>query len=182
VADQEQARLTVEQGLPPGTTFTLAQLPAVIGRATRAEIVIDDRRISRLHARISQRENGFILEDLGSSNGVFVNGERITSAFQLRSGDQIGLGSHHRFRFELEASSGNIRAPGRCHHDPAVCGQDHTAKAAIAAADCLPGRWYNDQPHPDRGGNQRGPRRRQRHCYRLARYLPPTSAPDPPGG
>jgi ABC transport system ATP-binding/permease protein len=101
VAGQKQAQLTVEQGLPPGTTFTLAQLPAVIGRATRAEIVIDDRRISRLHARISRREDGFILEDMGSSNGVFVNGERITSAFQLRSGDQIGLGSHHRFRFEL---------------------------------------------------------------------------------
>ena len=101
MAKLQQAQLTVEQGPLPGVRFSLAQLPAVIGRSATAEVTLNDLRISRLHARISQREEGYIIEDLGSSNGVFVNGERVTSAYRLHHGDQIGLGPHIRFRFEL---------------------------------------------------------------------------------
>lgn len=106
-----RAQLTIEQGPTPGETFILARLPAVIGRVAMAEVTIDDQRISRTHARISQHNAGFVIDDLGSSNGTFVNGERVIAPRPLRDGDQIGLGPHIRCRFELVSGEGLPTVP-----------------------------------------------------------------------
>ncbi|MCA9666225.1 MAG: protein kinase [Myxococcales bacterium] len=63
----------------------------IIGRA--GQLAIADARVSRQHARILKQGAGFFLEDLGSSNGTFVNDVRVTSPQMLKPHDRIGIGS-----------------------------------------------------------------------------------------
>lgn len=63
-----------------------------LGRAVENEIVILDKRSSREHAVIRKDGRKLILEDLNSTNGTYLNGERLQGAAQLRDGDQIKIG------------------------------------------------------------------------------------------
>jgi hypothetical protein len=65
-----------------------------IGREPNSELVLSDPRVSRSHARILQTPQGYVIEDLNSTNGTFVNGQKITSQ-HLRPGDQIQVGDTH---------------------------------------------------------------------------------------
>lgn len=64
----------------------------VVGRAEPAQVVIEDRSLSRTHARLSMREQRLYLEDLGSTNGSFVNGNQVKDAM-VAEGDLVRLGS-----------------------------------------------------------------------------------------
>lgn len=63
-----------------------------IGRGRGNSIVLDDMLVSRHHVRITADDDGLVLQDLGSRNGTFVNGDRVQSA-SLHEGDLIGIGS-----------------------------------------------------------------------------------------
>ena len=80
--------------------------PFRVGRDHEAEMWLFDERISRQHARIDylSRPAGFVVTDLGSRNGVYVNGRRIDSPTLLQPGDQVAFGmeSNAVFRFEAE--------------------------------------------------------------------------------
>jgi pSer/pThr/pTyr-binding forkhead associated (FHA) protein len=76
-----------------GETFTLAD-ELTIGRGGGCGIVLgDDTFVSQVHARMYRRDGDVYVEDLGSRNGTFVNGEPIGSATRLRRGDQLQFGS-----------------------------------------------------------------------------------------
>lgn len=64
----------------------------VIGRDAACAVVIDDEEISRRHARLLAKGEGLAIEDLGSANGTFVNGDRISSPTELRGGDSVAVG------------------------------------------------------------------------------------------
>jgi DNA-binding winged helix-turn-helix (wHTH) protein len=64
----------------------------VLGRDLNATVRLESLRISRYHARIVLNEQEAILEDLGSKNGTFLNGERIAEPARLGQGDQIRVG------------------------------------------------------------------------------------------
>lgn len=66
--------------------------PVIIGRSPDADLVIADDFVSSTHARVSIAESGPVLEDLGSTNGTLLNGQPVTRAMQLGSGDAIELG------------------------------------------------------------------------------------------
>jgi hypothetical protein len=72
---------------------TLAEGPNVIGRGADASVWLDATGVSRHHARILIDGGEATLEDLGSKNGTYVAGERVTHPRRLRDGDQIRLGS-----------------------------------------------------------------------------------------
>lgn len=74
---------------------------ATIGRSRDCDIVLPDANVSRRHAEIRPRGGGWIIADLGSTNGVAVNGLRIEQAHALRPGDEIELGTT-TLTFELE--------------------------------------------------------------------------------
>ncbi|HEV7585194.1 MAG TPA: DUF3662 and FHA domain-containing protein [Solirubrobacteraceae bacterium] len=64
-----------------------------IGRSRDCEIVLEDSGISRRHAEIRPGSDGWMLEDLGSTNGVLVNGRKVSGTQALSAGDRVELGS-----------------------------------------------------------------------------------------
>jgi Protein of unknown function (DUF3662)/FHA domain len=90
------ARLVVD-----GRTELLGSSGAVVGRSREADVVVDDPNVSRRHAEVRPSGGSWIVRDLGSTNGVKVNGRRIQGAQSLKAGDEIQLGTS-RVTFELE--------------------------------------------------------------------------------
>jgi pSer/pThr/pTyr-binding forkhead associated (FHA) protein len=99
--------------LPNGLTqeFTLTGAGATIGRHASCDIVLDDDAVSRLHARVERTDGGFVLTDLGSSNGLRVNGERTTHHL-LVPGDVVHVGDCV-LRFEKGADGAAPDEPRR---------------------------------------------------------------------
>jgi pSer/pThr/pTyr-binding forkhead associated (FHA) protein len=84
--------------LPTGERFTLAEHPISIGRRPECNIVLADPNVSRNHAEIRPQGDGFVLTDLGSTNGSKVNGVRVEQRM-LADGDELTFGNT-RLRFE----------------------------------------------------------------------------------
>jgi pSer/pThr/pTyr-binding forkhead associated (FHA) protein len=111
-----------EHLLKPGDVVT-------IGRGENNQIVINSPKISRNHARIEWSGERFTIRDLGSSNGTFINGQRVESMpFPLKDGDEITL---ERFPIKFEAAAiarvvqdifgmATVPAVGRFHEAPKV--------------------------------------------------------------
>ncbi len=70
----------------------LDKLPAIVGRHKTSSVHIRNKTVSREHARLFEREGGLFVADLNSSNGTFVNSERV-SLMELKPGDEICFGS-----------------------------------------------------------------------------------------
>jgi pSer/pThr/pTyr-binding forkhead associated (FHA) protein len=77
---------------PTGREHPLSDDIVMIGRAVESDIVITSRRISREHARLRREGWRVILEDLGSTNGTFLNDERVLNPVELRDEDRIRVG------------------------------------------------------------------------------------------
>lgn len=75
----------------------------LVGRGPECEIVLDDALVSRLHARVEVSAEGVKVEDLYSTNGVYLNGERIVRARLVHSGDRLFVGSHEITFIEVPA-------------------------------------------------------------------------------
>ena len=67
--------------------------PLTIGRAPDVELVLTDAEVSRRHARLETHGKYVYVRDLESSNGTFLNGRRISSAIEIRPGDEIDIGT-----------------------------------------------------------------------------------------
>jgi len=77
---------------PTGREHPLETEPTTIGRAVENEIVITSKRVSREHARVERQGRRWVLADLGSTNGTFLNDERLLAPVELRDGDQVSIG------------------------------------------------------------------------------------------
>lgn len=76
-----------------GRTFELG-IELTVGRAPGCKIALpDDTFVSQLHARVFRNDDGAYVEDLGSTNGTFLNGRKLASATKLKAGDQLQIGS-----------------------------------------------------------------------------------------
>lgn len=87
--DDKVPMLIAQAGPAAGHHWPLRQELLTIGREPTCDIVIPDRQVSRVHARLERDAEGFILEDLGSKNGTHVNGAPVTGKVRLRDGDLI---------------------------------------------------------------------------------------------
>jgi pSer/pThr/pTyr-binding forkhead associated (FHA) protein len=86
------ATLVVRQGSQAGMSFPVSGNQVLIGREEGLDIILQDPEASRRHTRISWQGGQFVIEDLGSTNGTFVNGVQITTPQVLNPGDSIGIG------------------------------------------------------------------------------------------
>jgi hypothetical protein len=76
-----------------GAAFAISN-EITIGRAPNCTIMIpDDTYVSQLHARIFRTADGAVVEDLGSTNGSYLNGARVATAQQISKGDRLQIGS-----------------------------------------------------------------------------------------
>ncbi len=84
--------LKTDEGTDPALTFRI--LPGnvkTIGRAPRADFIVDANLVSRIHCRVSAGASALEVMDLDSTNGTYVNGQRVTRA-RLNDGDRLGVG------------------------------------------------------------------------------------------
>ncbi len=84
--------LVVYKGVLAGTRWPVSGDSLTLGRAKDCDVVLPERQVSRHHARIERDASGFIIRDLGSKNGTFINGEPVRGRpYRLRDGDEIEL-------------------------------------------------------------------------------------------
>lgn len=89
---RDRASVVVLAGTNVGEMYRLEGVEVVVGRASNANIRLNDDGISRRHARIFSEGGKYLIEDLGSANGTLVNGLRIAMKQVLEDGDKIRLG------------------------------------------------------------------------------------------
>ena len=85
--------LKTEEGGEPALTFRI--LPGnirTIGRATGANFIVDAHLVSRVHCQLTAGATELEVKDLDSTNGTFVNGQRISGTARLQAGDRLGVG------------------------------------------------------------------------------------------
>ena len=92
--------LTIAEGSDSGQRIELVQRSLLIGRDPSCDLVINDVEVSRRHARLIAQSGGYAVEDLGSTNGTFVDEQRIKNVVPLKSGAIIRLGDSVRLAFE----------------------------------------------------------------------------------
>ena len=115
VSRQPAATLTMTRGPGAGRSFDIGAAAVTIGRVAQNDVQVEGTWVSRRHARIAWTGTEYIVEDLGSTNGTFVNGERVGVPRALRSGDFLQLGEQVELAFE-------VRVPAPVHEEPALPG------------------------------------------------------------
>ena len=112
-------QFVMRSGPTPGAVIPLEGDQLVIGRDASNSIPINDAEVSRKHARLTFQGGKYVLEDLGSTNGTFVNGQRLVSAAVLKSGDVVSLGEQIVLMYEGLSSDAGATMIGRKAPRPA---------------------------------------------------------------
>jgi ABC-type multidrug transport system ATPase subunit/pSer/pThr/pTyr-binding forkhead associated (FHA) protein len=100
----EGCKLVARAGLSTDQIFNLTNSEVIIGRDMSADITIDKNTVSRRHSRIACKGSQFIMEDLNSSNGTFLNGVQIHGETTLNAGDLISISPDFVFEFQVPKS------------------------------------------------------------------------------
>lgn len=88
----EARELVVVEGPAAGQRVEIGKHPITVGRASLCDFPLEDDFISSRHLRISQQDGNYIVEDLGSTNGSWVEGERLSQPVRIKPGVRIKLG------------------------------------------------------------------------------------------
>ena len=94
-------KLVVQKGPAIGQVFELVDGQITMGREASNSIAIDDRALSRSHAKLVKTGSGYTIQDLGSTNGTYINGEVIKNPYDLKNGDKIFIGETVVIEFQV---------------------------------------------------------------------------------
>ena len=109
----ERPILILEEGMDEPHRWQIEKELTTLGRWPDNDIVLPDRLVSRHHAHIHRVGTQFLLEDLDSTNGTFVNGERIKNQYPLQDGDSLQVPPRFQLRFVDSASTAPITGKQR---------------------------------------------------------------------
>jgi len=129
-----QFQFVMRAGPNAGKIFPLEGAEITIGRDSSNAISINDAEVSRRHAKLLRQETGYILEDLGSTNGTFVNGKRISAPCVLQGGETIGFGEGILLAFEAIADPNATMVSSKARLAGAASGKSRPQPAAKPAA------------------------------------------------
>ena len=88
---QDMPMFLIKEGELEGQSWILDRESVTIGRGADCEISLPERAVSRHHARVERRSQGYLLMDLGSKNGTHVNGQEIREPYWLQDGDEVQI-------------------------------------------------------------------------------------------
>ncbi len=108
-----QFRFVMRSGPVVGKVYPLDALEIYIGRESTNTIMINDPQVSRHHAKMELRGTTYLIQDIGSTNGTFINGKRITGVVALNPGDTVALGEGIVLAYEptVEANATILSTP-----------------------------------------------------------------------
>ncbi len=111
--EEEFPILVAQDGPLKGQRWPLSHT-LMVGRDPTCEIIVQDRQVSRFHARISPTPEGVMVEDLGSKNGTNHNGTEVAGPVMLQDGDLLGIAVAQQFLFltsdaTMPLAEGNLR-------------------------------------------------------------------------
>lgn len=110
MSDQKY-QLLVQRGPEPGKIYPLSSVSITIGRDPMADITIVDPEVSRQHVRLSSTLTGYAIQDLGSTNGTYIDGERLSGgSVDLTVGQIITMGAGVALRFQIDVG-GQVEMP-----------------------------------------------------------------------
>jgi pSer/pThr/pTyr-binding forkhead associated (FHA) protein len=93
------ALLMVQKGPASGARFLLRDERVIAGRNPKSDIFLDDITVSRSHASFTRQDGSFLVQDLGSLNGTYVNKALLRQPTLLRNGDQVQIGKFRMIFF-----------------------------------------------------------------------------------
>lgn len=131
-------QFVMRSGPTPGMIFPLEGDQLIIGRDAVNAVAINDAEVSRKHARMTFQGGKYVLEDLGSTNGTFVNGQRLVSSTVLKSGDVVSLGEQIVLMYEGLSADAGATMIGRKAARPAAAAAPVAAPATQYAAPAQP--------------------------------------------
>jgi hypothetical protein len=108
---QAQYRLVVRQGPIPGQIFELNKKEISIGRDIANDFVINDAEVSRKHARLILEEDRYKIEDLNSTNGTYIDGQRLIGPHLMAIGEIIMFGDNVGVVFDGEPATPDLTVP-----------------------------------------------------------------------
>jgi hypothetical protein len=134
-----QFQFVMRSGPTPGVTYPLEGDQLTIGRDASNGVAINDAEVSRKHSRLSFQGGKYVLEDLGSTNGTFVNGQRLAGPVVLKPGDVVSLGEqivlmYDAINMDPGATMAAPRKSARVSPPPAQPMPQQEAYSAPAAA------------------------------------------------
>ncbi len=108
---QKEHTLVVTDGPNVGQRYQLREMVSTVGRTAGNAIVLDSVQISRHHAQIQLTPTGATIEDIGSTNGTWVNDQRLVGSHALTSGDRIRFADFVTMEYVVKESSGTEVLP-----------------------------------------------------------------------
>ena len=96
---QGSAMLLVQRGPDAGARFLLDTDVVTVGRHPDSDIFLDDISVSRRHATFTRTANGYVISDLGSLNGSYINRDRVDTDVILSGGDEVQIGKYRLIFF-----------------------------------------------------------------------------------
>jgi len=151
-----QYQFTMRSGPNPGTVFALEGEQLTIGRDSSNEIAINDAEVSRRHARLTFQGGKYVIEDLGSTNGTYVNGQRLTGQRVLKSGEVVSLGEQIQLVYEavnadpgatmVSARKGKAPEPRPAASSPPPAPQAYAGQVPASQPDAAAAKKTNPLP------------------------------------